>query len=77
MNSLNYRIDDGKISGINASFYGYDQGNSLNGSVEILTEDLPEEKTYDNITPTEIEVIGRKKLADIAALDDDTPEQTE
>lgn len=62
MNSLNYRIDDGKISGINASFNGYDEGNSLNGSVEILTEDLPEEKTYDNITPAEIEVVGRKKF---------------
>lgn len=42
-------------------------GDYLSSSVNVTAKDLPEGKTFDDVLDSEIETLGRKKLADYAA----------
>lgn len=42
-------------------------GDYLSSSVNVTAKDLPQGKTFDDVLDSEIEVLGRKKLAEYAA----------
>lgn len=42
-------------------------GDYLSSSVNVTAKDLPQNKTFDDVLDSEIEDLGRKKLADYAA----------
>lgn len=42
-------------------------GDYLSSSVNVTAKDLPQGKTFDDVLDSEIEALGRKKLADYAA----------
>lgn len=42
-------------------------GDYLGSSVNVTAKDLPQGKTFDDVLDSEIEALGRKKLADYAA----------
>lgn len=71
VNSINQTYsEDGNTNQIIVAFSGNStsgNGDYLSSSVNVTAKDLPEGKTFDDMLDSEIEALGRKKLADYAA----------
>lgn len=71
VNSINQTYDENEqtnqvivaLSGSSTS----GNGDYLSSSVNVTAKDLPQGKTFDDVLDSEIEALGRKKLADYAA----------
>lgn len=71
MTSLSYTFnsDDGSIQSISTGFQGNDgKFSNVSASIVISQEDLPEGKTFDNLTRADIAQIGKQKLAKLTAV---------
>ena len=67
--------NDGQTESVQIAFNGNMSNNYINATIEIKQDELDNEQSFDDLTKKEIEVIGRKKLADITAVDEE--KQTE
>lgn len=71
VNSINQTYsEDGNTNQIIVAFSGSSTnggGDYLSASVNVTTKELPKDKTFDDLLDSEIEALGRKKLADYAA----------
>lgn len=69
LTNINYRIDDeGNTTEIGTTFSGYSGGQSVNANMTLVTADLDEGASLDDLTRKQIEAAGRKKLADVVAV---------
>lgn len=70
VNSINQTYsEDGNTNQIIVAFSGNSNngnGDYLSSSVNVTAKELPENKTFDDLLDSEIETLGRKKLASYA-----------
>ena len=70
VNSINQTYsEDGNTNQIIVAFSGNSNngnGDYLSSSVNVTAKELPEDKTFDDLLDSEIETLGRKKLANYA-----------
>lgn len=70
VNSINQTYsEDGNTNQIIVAFSGNSNngsGDYLSSSVNVTAKELPENKTFDDLLDSEIETLGRKKLANYA-----------
>jgi len=67
--------NDGQTESIQIAFNGNMSNNYINATIEIKQDELDNGQSFDDLTKKEIEAIGRKKLSDITAVDEE--KQTE
>lgn len=71
VNSINQTYsEDGNTNQIIVAFSGNSNngnGDYLSSSVNVTAKELPENKTFDDLLDSEIETLGRKKLANYAS----------
>lgn len=63
--SLQHNFDGNEdVSHVSMSFglYGVKEG-SFNATVEVFPEDLPENKTFEDMSPKGLQALGRQKLS--------------
>lgn len=68
--------NDGQTESIQLAFNAILGANYVNATIEIKQDELDNGQSFDDLTKKQIEAIGRKKLADMTAVDEETPEQT-
>lgn len=71
VNSINQTYsEDGNTNQIIVAFSGNSNngnGDYLSSSVNVTAKELPKDKTFDDLLDSEIETLGRKKLANYAS----------
>ncbi|MFV4953164.1 hypothetical protein VSS98_03895 [Lactobacillus delbrueckii subsp. allosunkii] len=71
VNSINQTYsEDGNTNQIIVAFSGNSNngnGDYLSSSVNVTNKELPQDKTFDDLLDSEIETLGRKKLASYAS----------
>lgn len=73
---LAYQFDnDGQTESVQIAFNGNMSNNYINATIEIKQDELEDGQSFDDLTKKEIETLGRKKLSDITAVDEE--KQTE
>ena len=65
MTELSYNLNDGATKSVTAAFSAHDaEGNSLNTRVSIREVDLPDERSFDDMTKSEYENLAKLKMKD-------------
>lgn len=69
LNKLSYNFDEtGATTSVTAEFNSQDTyPEFLNARLEIVTDDLEEEQSFDDLSRKQLEKLARKKLAKITA----------
>lgn len=63
MTGMNYSFDaEGNTDKISVSLTGYEGGNSLNATVDIVAEDLNEKESFDDLSRKQIEAKAKSKI---------------
>lgn len=63
MTELNYTLNDGVTKSVTVAFSAHDtEGNSLNTRVNIREVDLPDERSFEDMTKSEYENLAKLKM---------------